>query len=85
MPSPALHSAYWRKTLRLTAALLALCLLVTFGCAYFARDLSFTLFGWPFSFWVGAQGAPIAYLLIIGCYAWRMHRLDLEHQVAEEE
>lgn len=85
MPSPALHLAYWRKTLRLTAALLALCVLVTFGCGYFARDLGFAFFGWPFSFWVGAQGAPIAYLLIIGHYAWRMHRLDLEHQAAEEE
>ncbi|HET7864588.1 MAG TPA: DUF4212 domain-containing protein [Burkholderiaceae bacterium] len=85
MPSPTLHPAYWRATLRLTAALLVLCLLVTFGFGYFARDLAFSFFGWPFSFWIGAQGAPIAYLLIVGWYAWRMHRLDRQHRVAEED
>jgi putative solute:sodium symporter small subunit len=29
---------------------------VTFVVAYFARDLNFNFFGWPFSFWVAAQG-----------------------------
>lgn len=85
MPSPALHLAYWRKTLRLTAALLALCVLVTFGCGYFARDLGFAFFGWPFSFWVGSQGALIVYVLIIWYYERYMNQLDIEHGVSEEE
>ncbi|NCW02517.1 MAG: DUF4212 domain-containing protein, partial [Betaproteobacteria bacterium] len=48
---------YWQKNLNITAILLAIWFVVTFVVAYFARDLSFTFFGWPFSFWVGAQGA----------------------------
>jgi putative solute:sodium symporter small subunit len=85
MPPPSLHPQYWRANLRITAGLLALCFIVTFGFAYFARELSFSFFGWPFSFWVGAQGALLVYVLIVAYYAWRMHRLDVEHGIAEEE
>lgn len=70
------HRRYWRKTLVLTALLLLLWFCVTFGVGYFARALSFRFFGWPFSFWVGAQGALLVYGLIIGFYAWYMNRLD---------
>ena len=77
--------SYWRKNLRITTLLMAVWFVVTFGVAYFARDLAFEFFGWPFSWWVAAQGALVVYLLIIGCYAWTMNRLDIEHGVAEEE
>lgn len=77
--------AYWQKNLNITGVLLLIWFLVTFGVAYFARDLSFTFFGWPFSFWVAAQGALIVYVIIIWYYARVMARLDQEHGVAEEE
>jgi putative solute:sodium symporter small subunit len=70
------HRRYWRKTLALTAGLLLVWSAVTFGVSYFARSLSFYFFGWPFSFWIGAQGAPLLYVLIIGVYAWIMNRMD---------
>jgi len=70
---------YWRKTLRLTAGLLLIWFLVSFVATYFARDLNFTFFGWPFSFWLGAQGAPLVYVLLVGFYAWAMNRLDIAH------
>jgi putative solute:sodium symporter small subunit len=79
------HRRYWRRNLRITALLLAIWFSVTFGVAFFARDLSFTFFGWPFSFWVGAQGALVVYVLIIGFYARFMNRLDIEHGLAEED
>ena len=79
------HRHYWQKNLRLTGILLAIWFLVTFGVGYFARDLNFTFFGWPFSFWVGAQGALIVYVVIIWYYAHVMNKLDIEHGVAEEE
>lgn len=79
------HEEYWRKNLRITGILLALWFFVTFGIGYFARDLNFSFFGWPFSFWVGAQGALIVYVVIIWFYARYMNRLDQEHGVAEEE
>ena len=79
------HEAYWRKNLRITSILLAIWFVVTFAVGYFARDLNFSFFGWPFSFWVGAQGALIVYVVIIWFYARYMNRLDQEHGVAEEE
>lgn len=79
------HRAYWQKNLNITGVLLLIWFLVTFGVGYFARDLNFTFFGWPFSFWVGAQGALIVYVTIIWYYARVMERLDQEHGVAEEE
>jgi putative solute:sodium symporter small subunit len=76
MPRPAPSTRYWRSTLRLTGALLLLWFGVTFGIAFFARDLDFDFFGWPFSFWVASQGALLVYLLLVGVYALAMQRLD---------
>ncbi len=76
---------HWRSNLRVTALLLLVWLIVTFGVSYFARELSFRFFGWPFSFWVGAQGALAVYLLIVGFYAWYMNRLDMRYGANEEE
>jgi len=70
------RAAYWRKNLRITAALLAVWFAVTFVATFFARELSFSFFGWPFSFWVAAQGALLVYLALIGLYARYMNRLD---------
>jgi putative solute:sodium symporter small subunit len=80
------HRRYWQKNLRLTAVLLFLWFVVTYVVAFFARDLaSINFFGWPFSFYMGAQGSLIVYCLIIWYYAKRMNQLDIEHGVAEEE
>lgn len=71
--------AYWRRNVRITGTLLAIWFLVTFVLTYFARELSFSFFGWPFSFYVGAQGALIVYFLIILYYARAMARLDRKY------
>ena len=85
MPATDKHQRYWRKNLRLTGMLLAVWFVVTFVVGWFARELSFSFFGWPFSFWMAAQGALIVYCLIIWYYARAMNRLDQEHGVAEED
>jgi putative solute:sodium symporter small subunit len=79
------HRQYWRKNLNITAILLVIWFVLTFVVGYFARDLSFSFFGWPFSFWMGAQGALVGYVAIIGYYAWYMNKLDIEHGVEEGE
>lgn len=79
------HRQYWKRNLRITGWLLFVWFVVTFVVGYFARDLSFNFFGWPFSFWVAAQGALIVYVVIIGFYAYYMNRLDREFGVAEDE
>ena len=77
--------AYWRANLKLSAALLAVWFTVSFVVSYFARELSFSFFGWPFSFWMAAQGALMVYVLIVAGYAWYMDRADLAHGVAEPQ
>jgi putative solute:sodium symporter small subunit len=81
----ASHQEYWGKNLRITGLLLALWFFVTFVVLFFSRDLTFSFFGWPFSFWVAAQGALIVYCLIIWYYARYMNKLDEEYGVSEGE
>jgi putative solute:sodium symporter small subunit len=79
------HQEYWHKNLTITAILMVIWFIITFVVGYFARELSFNFFGWPFAFWMGGQGALAIYVLIIGFYAWYMNRLDLEYDVHEGE
>jgi putative solute:sodium symporter small subunit len=68
---------HWQRVRRLTAQLLLAWFAVTFCVIFFARELSaFTLFGWPLSFYMAAQGTILIYLAIVAIYAWRMRRLD---------
>lgn len=79
------HHEYWRKNIRISAILMAIWFFVTYVIGYWARSFDFTFFGWPFSFWVGAQGALAVYVVLIAVYARYMNRLDLQYGVAEEE
>ena len=79
------HKQKWSKNLRMTAFLLAIWFIVTFVVGFYARDLNFNFFGWPFSFWMGAQGSLVIYVLIIAYYAHYMNNLDKEHDCAEVE
>jgi putative solute:sodium symporter small subunit len=79
------HHEYWTKNLKITAVLLGIWFFVTFVIGWFARELSFNFLGWPFSFWVGAQGALIVYVWIIWYYARYMNNLDQEFGVEEGE
>jgi putative solute:sodium symporter small subunit len=85
MQLSARHHEYWRKNLQITALLLGIWFFVTFVLVFFARELDFKFFGWPFSFWVAAQGALVVYCLIIWYYARYMNKLDIEYGVAEGE
>ncbi|OGB23387.1 MAG: hypothetical protein A3I66_01605 [Burkholderiales bacterium RIFCSPLOWO2_02_FULL_57_36] len=80
------HLEYWQKNLRVTGILLFIWFFVTFVLGYFARELaSITILGFPFSFYMAAQGSLIIYVLIIFIYARYMNRLDVEYGVEEEE
>jgi putative solute:sodium symporter small subunit len=74
---------FWRRNQRLIGVLLALWFAVTFGVAFFARELRFEFFGTPFSFWVASQGALVVYLAIVVVYIWQVEKLDdglVEHR-----
>ena len=49
--------------------------------AWFARGLNgLSMFGFPLGFWVAAQGALLAFLLIIVVYVVCMERLEARYQ-----
>ncbi len=84
MQLTAKHKEYWQRNLNLTAVLLVIWFLVTFVMAWFARPLAqINFFGWPFSFYMAAQGSLIVYVVLIYVYAKRMRKLDLEYNVDE--
>jgi putative solute:sodium symporter small subunit len=83
--SPTDLRAHWRSHLRLIVVLLALGAAVSFGVGFFARSLRFSFFGWPFSFWVAAQGSLFVFIGIVWWYARRMEVLDRRDGVAEVE
>ena len=71
------RAVHWQRTRRLTMILLALWLATTIGTVFYARELAaLTVFGWPLSFYLAAQGASLAYLAMIGAYALIMDRID---------
>lgn len=74
----AVDGPLWRRQVRVTALLLLAWFVITFVVGYFARELDFSFFGWPFSFWVGAQGALLVYVAIVWIYAIYMDRLEAE-------
>ncbi|WP_426189682.1 DUF4212 domain-containing protein [Massilia sp. DWR3-1-1] len=78
----AARARHWQRCTRLTSALLLAWLTTTFCSAFFARELAgLTLFGWPLSFYLAAQGAALIYLAILAAYALAMRRYDTEfHQ-----
>jgi putative solute:sodium symporter small subunit len=69
-------NAHWHYNLKWIAGLLCIWVGVTFGVSWFADILSFSFAGWPFAYWVGAQGALLVYVLITALYAWAMNRAD---------
>jgi putative solute:sodium symporter small subunit len=77
------HRQYWQANLKLSGILLAIWFVVTFVLAWFARDLSFSFFGWPMAFFMAAFGSPLIYVGLIWFYAKRMNQLDAKFDVEE--
>lgn len=68
---------YWRQTKRLTKTLLFIWFTLTFFVLFFARELaSLHFFGWPFSFYMAAQGLTLIYVLILGIFSFYSHHIE---------
>jgi putative solute:sodium symporter small subunit len=79
--------AYWKRTVRLTVALLAIWIIAGYGIAIFmAPTLNrVTFLGGPLGFWFAQNGAIYIFWVLILVYAIGMNRLDREHGVEEVE
>ena len=53
---------------------------ITFGVAFFARDLSFNVLDKPFGFWMAAQGSVLIFLAITWIYALLVNHWELQTQ-----
>lgn len=65
-----------KRQWQLHATLLVLWFFASFGIAFFARDLSFSVMGWPLHFWLAAQGSVLVFIFIVGVFAWRSNARD---------
>ena len=80
------HREYWNKNLRITFILLAIWFVTSFVHTWYARELNeIVLFGFPFGFYMAAQGALIIFVILIWVYAIYMNRLDHRYGVQEGE
>ncbi len=79
--------AYWRANLILTAWLLLVWFLVSFGAGIvFVEELNAIRFGgFKLGFWFAQQGSIYLFVVLIFIYVWRMNRLDKAHNVDEGE
>lgn len=80
------RDAYWKANKRIMAICLIIWFIVSFGLGILLVEPldNIQLFGYPLGFWFAQQGSIYTFLILIFFYAWRMNRLDREHDVHEE-
>lgn len=76
---PDLHDTHH---LRLKALLLTVWVVFSFGSSYFARDLQALMPHWPLAYWMAAQGAVVAFLIITVIYCLAMDYFERQEQGA---
>lgn len=77
--STSQEKTHWKKLRSLTFILLSIWFIVSFSIIFFARELAgLSLFGWPVSFYMAAQGSILIYLLLIAIYAIVAKKIDAD-------
>lgn len=86
MSDQATRDRYWKANLRLMAICLIIWFTVSYGFGILLVDVldRFQVFGYPLGFWFAQQGSIYTFLALIFFYAWRMNKLDREHDFHEE-
>lgn len=86
MVDKAKLEAYWKENQKLTAILLVIWFLVSYGAIFIVNTLNkITIFGFPLGYYMGAQGSIATFVILIFYYAHKMNKLDKKYDVAEEE
>ncbi|MYF88367.1 MAG: DUF4212 domain-containing protein [Boseongicola sp. SB0676_bin_33] len=76
---------YWKANIRLITWCLAVWALVSFGFGMLRPLISgIPVGGTDLGFWFAQQGSILVFLALIFFYAWRMNKLDREHDVEEQ-
>lgn len=80
------RAEHWQRTKRLMVITLTIWFIFSFVVHWFAPELnSMTFAGWPFGFYMAAQGSEIVFVVTLFWFARTQHKIDRECGVAEEE
>ncbi len=78
--------AYWAFNIRLTTIIMVIWFVVTYVAIFFTPLLNnIVIAGFPFGYYMGAQGSLIIFVILIFWYAFKMNAADKEYGVEEEE
>ncbi|GAB4482450.1 MAG: DUF4212 domain-containing protein [Thermodesulfovibrionales bacterium] len=78
--------AYWNYNKKLTFITLFIWFVVTYVAIFFTPQLNqVVILGFPFGYYMGAQGSLIIFVILIFWYAKKMNKADDDYGVAEEE
>jgi putative solute:sodium symporter small subunit len=78
--------AYWKENKVLTTVILIIWFVVSYGAAFIVNVLNkITISGFPFGYYMGAQGSIAIFVILIFYYAARMNKIDKKYGFEEEE
>jgi putative solute:sodium symporter small subunit len=77
---------YWKANLRLIALCLSIWFVVSylFGIILVDQLNAISIGGYELGFWFAQQGSIYTFVVLIFFYAYRMNKLDREHDVHED-
>ena len=77
---------YWSYNVKLTTFTMIVWFVVTYVAIIFTPQLNnIVIFGFPFGYYMGAQGSLIIFVILIFNYAFKMNKADKDYGVEEEE
>jgi putative solute:sodium symporter small subunit len=77
---------YWSYNVKLTSITMFIWFVVTYVAIFFAPELDkIVIFGFPFGYYMGAQGSLIVFVILIFNYSNKMNKADVDYGVQEEE
>ena len=78
--------AHWKDSVRITTIIMGIWFLVGYVATFFSATLNaIVIFGFPFGYYMGAQGSLVIFVVLIFWYAKYMNAKDDEYGVGEEE
>ena len=78
--------AYWKANLRLVVGCMIVWFIVSYGFGILLVEPmnSIRLGGYKLGFWFAQQGSIYCFVGLIFFYAYKMNKLDIEHNVQED-
>jgi len=85
MNDPSQRVVHWQRTKSLMITTLVLWFIFSFAIHWFADTLNALSFlGFPFGYYMAAQGSEIVFVILIFWFAQKQHKIDEQTGFAEE-